>query len=160
MVDPCKNCARATCPTLTAQPCRMNGIAGSACERCVALRTARMDCAANAVDWRAEALRLREVAGVYQEAAATAEAEVERLCEKLASCEAALERAQGGWVRVDERLPAVGAAVLTSAHGSDAREGHIWALVTDVLAGWDDTAGRAIAVTHWMPLPEPPKEKR
>ncbi len=61
-------------------------------------------------------------------------------------------RKQSGWISVDERLP----------------DGNGRFLVVDdegytVVASWDDLAGwilhivRQNPITHWMPLPEPPK---
>ena len=67
------------------------------------------------------------------------------------------------WIPVTERLPAVDEEVIVFAYGSMMR---IWSLhrldqeTADVCwecedGMWDD----AEVVTHWMPLPEPPKEE-
>ena len=78
---------------------------------------------------------------------------------------AGVEAATPKWISVDERLPEVSDVVLVIANGKP-RE-HItlhnalliasyWGeegWIADGFESWDK-----LAVTHWMPLPEPPKE--
>ena len=64
------------------------------------------------------------------------------------------------WISVEERLPEINQSVLICAFGRSVGEGtyrghdgvhHVWKM--DAVAGtyWDDE------ITHWMPLPAPPK---
>lgn len=70
------------------------------------------------------------------------------------------------WISVKDRLPELGEEVLVLGNeGSlevrrltlrkihpDEKDPHYW------LDGWDESAD--YTVTHWMPLPEPPKEEK
>lgn len=73
----------------------------------------------------------------------------------------ALER--DGWISVDERLPEVDEKVLTFARnkydGSWFMDITSWTGVKnhDEYKFWG--YGDSMKVTHWMPLPEPPKEE-
>jgi hypothetical protein len=62
---------------------------------------------------------------------------------------------------VDERLPEVDEPVMICAFGKSVGEGvyrghdgfhHVWKMYASSGTYWDDE------VTHYMPLPEPPKE--
>ena len=66
-----------------------------------------------------------------------------------------------GWISVKDGLPEIDQKVLVYDAG-DETEIHVYHLRED-LDGlyWDDEGGWAVDfenVTHWMPLPEPPKE--
>lgn len=64
------------------------------------------------------------------------------------------------WIRVEDRLPDIGKDILfvlktnfgTKIVGEGARRKDYW-----IQYGWDLKVSNA-DVTHWMPLPEPPKE--
>ena len=61
------------------------------------------------------------------------------------------------WISVDERLPEVGTRVVGYDYESNVRcyfitENRWW-----IDGGWNTAKGWGI--THWMPLPEPPKMK-
>ena len=70
----------------------------------------------------------------------------------------------GEWISVADRLPPIYKEVLVFSHGNmsvcslirpdEETADVIW---EDAYGYWDDDEGVA-AVTHWMPLPEPPKE--
>ncbi len=69
-----------------------------------------------------------------------------------------LEAAQPKWISVEERLPPRGNAVLVFVNNQNGA----WPCVTtDAWDGaWIDNADSEWhIVTHWMPLPEPPKEE-
>lgn len=68
------------------------------------------------------------------------------------------------WISVDERLPENGAYVLAwngalcPAHSAlfiSDKCGHKFTQPSD--KAWYEDSGRFLGVTHWMPLPEPPK---
>lgn len=69
-----------------------------------------------------------------------------------------------GWISVNDRLPPIDTEVLVFSHGqisvcSLIRPSHetadlVW---KDAYGFWDDDEGVS-AVSHWMFLPEPPKE--
>ena len=104
-----------------------------ALQRVLALRQAQLDCAA------ASAEKLRRQNGELRDAAA----DVTRL-----AAEAAVER---DWIRVADRLPDPGVDVLAAyrdRHINMGTAGDDW-LEEDIEDGY---------ITHWMPLPEPPKE--
>ena len=66
------------------------------------------------------------------------------------------------WISAKDRLPKIDQKVLVYDAG-DETEIHVYHLRED-LDGlyWDDEGGWAVDfenVTHWMPLPEPPKEE-
>ena len=62
------------------------------------------------------------------------------------------------WIPVSERLPENGSDVLAYSYDED--ESRIFPANYDN-GWWHDCLFniRIIAVTHWMPLPEPPKEE-
>jgi hypothetical protein len=66
------------------------------------------------------------------------------------------------WIRCSERMPPDGVEVLFVAFGQDVEVGrHYHQEWTDLRT---DSQNEAITfddqcVTHWMPLPEPPKEQ-
>jgi len=68
--------------------------------------------------------------------------------EIIKALQEALDRERGQWVRVEDALPELGWQVLCFSKDrtirQDARQG---------VGGWFD-----LAVTHWRPLPQPPKE--
>ena len=64
------------------------------------------------------------------------------------------------WIPVTERLPDSGVVVLCACYMNE-----VHALsYDDVMDDWDTMYGRVCFrkefVTHWMPLPEPPKEEK
>lgn len=88
-------------------------------------------------------------------------------------------KAQPRWISVTDRLPEYGQYVLLVAHGwnteygdiyigrlktvkADDGSGNFWGIVRPEcewsIEGW--SYFRTPIVTHWMPLPEPPKEER
>ena len=69
-------------------------------------------------------------------------------------------RKQRGWISVEERLPKVDTDVLViTANGSfKVARCNIYHNGTLVLWMTNDGLGER-AITHWMPLPEPPKMK-
>ena len=67
-----------------------------------------------------------------------------------------------GWISVKDRLPEVDKPILYCAFGRSVGEGvyrgfdgvhHVWNMYAVSGTHWDNE------VTHWMPLPEPPKEE-
>ena len=61
------------------------------------------------------------------------------------------------WISVEERLPGKGTVVLVMWHGEMA-----FARYTPHRLGWynlDTRYDSSNAVSHWMPLPDPPKEE-
>ena len=58
----------------------------------------------------------------------------------------------GEWISAEERLPDNGETVLTVDN-----EGYMIVASWYELGGWFLPVCRANPVTHWMPLPEPPK---
>ena len=58
----------------------------------------------------------------------------------------------GEWISVEERLPDNGEKVLIADN-----EGYMIVAKWYELGGWFLPVCRANPVTHWMPLPEPPK---
>lgn len=83
-------------------------------------------------------------------------------------------RRESGWISVDERLPKIGSKVLVYesfrrsplpethpfAEVLNSTKGTMWALVFDK-DGWymDGFIFPGKYISHWMPLPEPPKEE-
>lgn len=64
------------------------------------------------------------------------------------------------WISVEERLPKVGDKVLLYEH-----DGFLRNICVDLITDYanaclmrDEYDARWDAVTHWMPLPEPPKD--
>ena len=58
------------------------------------------------------------------------------------------------WISVEERLPERSENVLTAAKGDRVRENFL------ISAERDEWSYDSYSVTHWMPLPEPPKEDK
>ena len=86
-------------------------------------------------------------------------ADVAEYVAKMPTIEA--EPVKQEWISVKDRLPERDQKVLVYDAG-DETEIHVYHLRED-LDGlyWDDESGWAVDfenVTHWMPLPEPPKE--
>lgn len=80
----------------------------------------------------------------------------ESMCEGLEIAMATVEGAPtvGGWISVKDRLPEKKGDYLT--YNTD---GIVWPHWYD--NGWvDDLGYKMKSVTHWMSLPEPPKEER
>ncbi len=69
----------------------------------------------------------------------------------------ALTKASRQWISVNERLPDIGKSIIFATKYGDTAEGKYigdcW-----VQYRWT-TKVKNESVTHWMPLPEPPKEK-
>ena len=67
------------------------------------------------------------------------------------------------WIPVSERLPEVGIDVLVIKDNGD-RNMAVWRLyrtIPNAQPYWEDEVGDGLvlkAASHWMPLPEPPKE--
>ena len=59
---------------------------------------------------------------------------------------------QSGWISVEDRLPEGNEALIYSPSGM----GYID--INFLRLGWEQLRTELI-ITHWMPLPEPPKEK-
>ena len=59
------------------------------------------------------------------------------------------------WVSVEDRLPGEGQEVLCYVQGNDT----MYMAQGCVKGGdyWEDVDERSITVTHWTPLPEPPR---
>lgn len=69
--------------------------------------------------------------------------------------QAGVEAAQPKWISVDERLPEEGETVLCYY------ESDLMGVCTRLHEIWEDSYGyweSDDAITHWMPMPEPPKE--
>ena len=73
-----------------------------------------------------------------------------------------VERDEHRWIPVEERLPLYGQDVLavrTYGDGEKCQE-----VLMAHVAVWNEETGEkwwnATNITHWMPLPEPPKEER
>jgi hypothetical protein len=74
----------------------------------------------------------------------------------------------GGWISVKDRLPESGTVCLTYSPKGRMRVAKAFLPSTlpnssyDPMECWwylSGCGGRFVAVTHWMPLPEPPKEE-
>lgn len=61
-------------------------------------------------------------------------------------------RKQSEWISVEERLPDLYGTYLVYTHDNRIKLGYFCELVIGLPPSFDD-----FAVTHWMPLPEPPK---
>ena len=59
--------------------------------------------------------------------------------------------AEGGWISVKERLPEENTAVIAATDRGVVFQ--CWYAYD----GWDLWEGNEVTITHWMPLPEPPK---
>lgn len=66
--------------------------------------------------------------------------------ERISWLEAEVERLQSGWVSVDERLPEGSEVVF------------VWSGVTRNTDYYYAERWERLGVTHWMPLPSPPKD--
>ena len=62
------------------------------------------------------------------------------------------KQCEGEWISVDERLPDSDGDFLVWNDYNRAIVGHYWARGKYFIS-------KAVTVTHWMPLPEPPKMK-
>lgn len=58
------------------------------------------------------------------------------------------------WISVADRLPETGVPVIVCREGGKVEQG-----AKDVMDWWRVYGTRTKRVTHWMPLPEPPKEE-
>lgn len=61
-------------------------------------------------------------------------------------------RKQSEWISVEDRLPDLYGTYLVYTHDNRIKLGYFCELVIGLPPSFDD-----FAVTHWMPLPEPPK---
>lgn len=71
-------------------------------------------------------------------------------------------RKQSGWISVEERLPGVSGRYICAVKD---KNGHTWTVAGDYnleMKKWFGLMFGEIknTVTHWMPLPEPPKAKK
>lgn len=69
--------------------------------------------------------------------------------------QAGVEAAQPKWISVEDRLPEEGETVLCYY------ESDLMGVCTRLHEIWEDSYGyweSDDAITHWMPMPEPPKE--
>lgn len=82
--------------------------------------------------------------------------ELERLQQENAQLRAEISRMKrGGWVSVKERLPELGQGVLViDRDGSQ----EVATFAGDCFVGHDGIGADVNYFTHWMTLPEPPKE--
>ena len=55
------------------------------------------------------------------------------------------------WISVKDQLPTIGTLVLTF-------DGEFIGIEERLHTGRDDDWSQSYSVTHWMPLPDPPKE--
>ena len=74
-----------------------------------------------------------------------------------------IDQVKNEWVSVEERLPEIGTEVLICDIFDTRNYMDVWSLEDDEDgdAVWEDKNGNWYSVdevTHWMPLPEPPKE--
>lgn len=60
--------------------------------------------------------------------------------------------AKSKWIPVSERLPEKNTAVIVATDRGDSFQ------CLYAYDGWDLWEGHIINITHWMPLPKPPKE--
>lgn len=61
------------------------------------------------------------------------------------------------WISVDDKIPAGGEGVFGWIAPYGIIKGGVAEPVTYECGDWYDLAGRTCTVTHWMPLPAPPK---
>ena len=99
----------------------------------------------------------------YLQAAAAIEELSKRVDESIPKDDAEFiiaEVAKPRWIPVTERVPEVDQPVMICAFWKSVGEGvyrghdgfhHVWKMYTSSGTYWDDE------VTHWMPLPQPPK---
>ena len=80
----------------------------------------------------------------------------------MKAADAIEELSKPRWIPVTERLPEVDQPVMICAFGKSVGEGvyrghdgfhHVWKMYASSGTYWDDE------VTHYMPLPQPPKEE-
>lgn len=96
--------------------------------------------------------------GLVLEAADVLQEYVDR-CKRYAD-EIMMLREQPRWIPVTERLPAEGERVLAAVEGAWVGEAYrdmrdVW--MRSYGTPWDASIG--VSVTHWMPLPDAPREK-
>ena len=88
---------------------------------------------------------------------AQAEIEWDYPMEYAAAFDKAIEALEAaGWISVKDRLPEVGVDVLTAS-----KAGYESFYMVDCIVNgdwWLQAGEEVLPVTHWMPLPEPPKE--
>ena len=75
------------------------------------------------------------------------------LCEQAADALEELEKQVPKWIPVTERLPEYGQRVIAHSGGVVAHTVHFCYFWNKDYDSWQ-------RVTHWMPLPEPPKEEK
>ena len=72
-----------------------------------------------------------------------------------------LQAALPHWISVEDRLPNVGDSVLINCNFDGKHYRYMITSWTGIknhgIADWENV-GFALTVTHWMPMPEPPKE--
>lgn len=87
---------------------------------------------------------------------------IEDLITALTASNEVIVKNKPRWISVEERLPEVDQPVMICAFGKSVGEGvyrghdgfhHVWKMYASSGTYWDDE------VTHYMPLPEPPKEE-
>lgn len=111
-------------------------------------------------DDRCDKAVMRKAADAIEELKAYADLYKE-LTEKGQTVARKLIDAYPEWISVEERLPEVDQPVMICAFGQSVGEGvyrghdgfhHVWKMYASSGTYWDDE------VTHYMPLPDPPKE--
>lgn len=82
-------------------------------------------------------------------------------CEECGFCESTRRREPGGWIKCSERLPDDDELILAyHPHYLIPSPGHEHeADKITIKFGWYCRKSD-LGITHWMPLPEPPKEER
>lgn len=86
---------------------------------------------------------------------------IEDLIAALTASNEVIAKSRDKWISVEGRLPEVDQPIMICAFGKSVGEGvyrghdgfhHVWKMYASSGTYWDDE------VTHYMPLPEPPKE--
>ena len=80
---------------------------------------------------------------------------IEDLITALTASNKVIAKSKAKWVPVTERLPDAGKKVLVFAYGYDTITARMCKKTEDGIYLEMARAGR---ISHWMPLPEPPKE--
>jgi hypothetical protein len=106
--------------------------------------------------------RLREVADEVDSDYDVDPYNAEQRCLAILQAAEAIEKLEKSiprWIPVTERLPEKYTAVLAAGNGEVACGLFVGFAEPAHVASWDLDNVAAEPVTHWMPLPEPPKEE-